>query len=83
MRCSFGARGKLLIWTLFNPANRIFNVFAEIMDGKFRNERLNQNWFRDIEGAQTLNRPCGIYNYAFSHTQPLFFERPNSLSRYV
>ena len=37
--------------TLSSPANRPFNAFMEILGGKLRNERLNQNWFRSTEEA--------------------------------
>lgn len=56
------------------PAKPTQNAFVESLNGKFRNECLNQQWFRSIEEArQIIDNWRNHYNH----------ERPHSALNYM
>ena len=56
------------------PGKPTQNAFVESLNGKFRNECLNQNWFRSIDEAQLKIKQ---WRYHYNH------ERPHSSLQYM
>lgn len=56
------------------PGKPTQNAFVESLNGKFRNECLNQHWFRDLEEAKKLIEE---WRYHYNH------ERPHSALNFV
>ena len=51
------------------PGKPTQNAFVESLNGKFRNECLNQQWFRSMEGARyEVDRWRNHYNYVRPHS---------------
>ena len=42
----------MLRWVFLQPGKPTQNAFVESLNGKFRNECLNQHWFRSLEEAR-------------------------------
>ena len=60
--------------SFIQPGKPTQNAFIESLNGKFRNECLNQHWFRDISEARTeIDRWRNHYNH----------ERPHSALKYM
>jgi len=56
------------------PGKPTQNAFVESLNGKFRNDCLNQYWFKDLQGAeQTIEHWRNHYNH----------ERPHSSLNYM
>jgi len=49
------------------PGKPTQNAFVESFNGKFRNECLNQHWFRSLEEATTL---IDEWRYGYNHIRP-------------
>lgn len=54
------------------PGKPTQNAYVESLNGKFRNECLNQHWFRSLaEARYEINRWCEHYNHVRPHSAKL------------
>jgi putative transposase len=63
------------------PGKPTQNAFVESLNGKFRNECLNQHWFRSIEGAR---REIDQWRHHYNHEKPhssLNYQTPIAFDR--
>lgn len=49
------------------PGKPTQNAFVESLNGKFRNECLNQHWFRSLDDARTQ---VDAWRYQYNHVRP-------------
>lgn len=65
----FGSEESRVHLGFIQPGKPTQNAFVESLNGKFRNECLNQHWFRSIQEArQKINAWREHYNYQRSHS---------------
>ncbi len=65
----FWSKENNVVLNFIQPGKPTQNAFMESLNGKFRNECLNQHWFRSIEEAQReINGWCEHYNHNRPHS---------------
>jgi transposase InsO family protein len=67
-RCSTGSNGPASLCGSSSLANRYRTLSSESFNGKFRDERLNQHWFRSLRHARQMIQTWRVhYNTERSH----------------
>ena len=68
-RCFFWSKETKVKLSFIQPGKPTQNAFCESLNGKFRNECLNQHWFRSIEEARhEINHWRQHYNNVRPHS---------------
>jgi len=70
----FAQKGNVVTLGFIQPGKPPQNAFIESLNGKFRNECLNQHWFRSIEEAR---QEIDQWRYHYNN------ERPHSSLKYM
>ena len=63
----FFAKERSIQLALIQPGKPTQNVFIESFNGKFRQSRLNQQWFRNLQEAKT---EIALWREHYNHVRP-------------
>lgn len=63
----FWSKEKHVRLNFIQPGKPTQNTFVESLNGKFRNECLNQHWFRNIKEAE---QEIHLWRYHYNHVRP-------------
>ena len=63
----FSSQATKITLGFIQPGKPTQNAFVESLNGKFRNECLNQHWFRSLDDARTQ---VDAWRYQYNHVRP-------------